>query len=63
MTDLEIVLDRLEVTMNKLHRIEGLLFNKLAIARIIDISDDKVHIVKQVIRSYETPDGVVVMIR
>lgn len=42
--------------------IEKAQFNKLTVAKIIDISNDKVHVVKQVVRMYETPDGVVIHI-
>lgn len=42
---------------------ENLLYNKLKVSKVIDISDDKVHIVKQIVNTWETPDGVIIHIK
>lgn len=47
----------------RLHDIESQLFNKLRIAHILDVTDDRVHIHKDVVQMYETPQGVVVHVK
>lgn len=47
----------------KLEAIEEQLFNKLRINMVIDVSDDKVHMVKQIVNKWETPGGVVIQVR
>lgn len=47
----------------RLKNIEQQLFNKMKVARIIDISDDKVHIAKKIVNMWETPDGVIIHIK
>jgi hypothetical protein len=55
--------ESLQGITDRLYRIECQLFNKLTIAKIIDISDDKVHKVLQVINHWETPDGVIIHVK
>jgi len=47
----------------KLNVIMDNLFNRLKVAHVIDITDDRVHISKQIVKMHETPDGVVIQIK
>ena len=48
---------------NRLFSIEQQLYNKLRVAKVIDISDNKVHMDKQIVKVWETPDGVMIHIK
>jgi len=60
--DKQIIVSCLTDIENRLTRIEEQLFNKLKIARVIDVSNDKVHMAKKIVNIWETPDGVLVYI-
>ena len=48
---------------DKLGKIENALYNKINVDKVIDVSNDKVHMVKQIVKAYETPNGVVIQVR
>lgn len=58
--DMKMILSMFNEINARLHTIENGQFAKLTIARVIDISDDKVHIAKQIVKIWETSEGVVV---
>jgi len=62
-TKLNLISAQLKDLHIQMQDIEQQLFNKLRVAKIIDVTDDKVHIAKQIVRIWETPDGVVIHIR
>jgi len=53
--------------VNRLERrvigMEQLLFNKLKIAKIINVSDNKVHMVMTIVDMWETTDGVIIQVK
>jgi hypothetical protein len=59
----EMIMRTLEVMDTRILRIEQQLYNKLTIAQILDVTDDRVHMVKQIVKTFETPNGIVVMIK
>ncbi len=59
----KMIMDLFYDLQHRMEAIELQLFNKLKVARVIDISDDKVHIAKQIVNSWETKDGVILHIK
>jgi hypothetical protein len=61
--DMKMIFSMFNEINSRLRNIQNSLDNKLKVNQIIDITDDKVHMVKQIVKMYETPNGVMIHVR
>jgi len=61
--DMKMILSMFNEINSRLRTLQQDQYNRLRINQIIDITDDRVHMAKQIVHCYDTPGGVVVHIK